>query len=67
MSLTDNPRDKRHFHGVFATKGPFKIEVPVRCLVCSRLIDNACEIVPGSVVCHRCWLDGWREPVAFQG
>ena len=59
MTLAAN--DRRNWHGALAKTSPYRI-APVRCIgPCGRLIESACEITPGSHVCHVCWLAGVRE------
>lgn len=60
MPVILHPNDKRNFHGAMAKHSPYTI-APVRCLGCQELIQSACQIVPGSSVCHRCWLQGVRD------
>lgn len=53
--------DKRRYHGALAKRSPHTIK-PVRCIgPCGELIQSACLIVPGSLVCHRCWARGFRD------
>ncbi len=60
MSLTNNPMDKRHFHGALTRLSPYRI-APVQCIGCQEFIESACQIIPGSKVCRRCWLGGIRD------
>jgi hypothetical protein len=60
MALADNPLDKRHFHGALTRLSPYRI-APVQCRGCGEFIESSCQIIPGSKVCHRCWLTGIRD------
>ena len=59
--MTLHPNDKRNFHGALAKSSPYRI-APVTCRGCGRYITSSCEITPNSRVCHRCWVDGVRDP-----
>ena len=54
---------RRAFHGALARHSPYRI-APVRCVVCSRVVENALEIL--DAICNRCYRLGWRAPHAVR-
>lgn len=59
MTVATGHLGKREFHGALAKRSPYTT-TPVRCVVCSRLVENACEIA--DEICIGCFRLGWRPP-----